>query len=181
VQAATPESRETIRRLLAAPRTPRTSSLGRLFDAAAALAGGRQTVTYEAQAAIEFEAQVDRAETGAYEFSLEAGIVDPAPLIHRLVADQQAGVPLGQMAARFHNGVAAMVVQVAGQMRREFGVSEVALSGGVWQNVTLLTLAVKLMEADGLTVYTHREVPPNDGGVALGQAVVAAARLASAR
>jgi hydrogenase maturation protein HypF len=177
VQAAPPEARETIRRMLASPRTPLTSSLGRLFDAAAALAGVRQTVTYEAQAAIEFEAQVDPAELGAYEFAVQNGAVDPTPLLHSLVNDRRAGVPLGQIAARFHNGVAAVVAEVARQMRVEFEVNEVALSGGVWQNVRLLTLAVKLLEVDGFTVYTHHDVPPNDGGVALGQAVVAAARL----
>jgi hydrogenase maturation protein HypF len=177
VQAAAREARETIRRLLTSPRTPLTSSLGRLFDAAAALAGARQTVTYEAQAAIEFEARVDAAETGAYGFSVDNGVVDPTPLIRGLAADRRAGVSLGQMAARFHNGVAAMVAQVARKMRLQFGVNEVALSGGVWQNITLLRLAIKLLEADGFTVYTHREVPPNDGGVALGQAVVAAARI----
>jgi hydrogenase maturation protein HypF len=212
--------------------SPLTSSMGRLFDAAAALAGGRQVVSYEAQAAIEFEAAADADETVAYPFdyhwptiapSLPGGNgvevagqfapgrgqamtddrqemgdhaaptmttdytkdaggvsafqIDPAPVFAAMLADQQAGLPLGRRAARFHNGVAVMTRDACHYLRATHGLNDVVLSGGVWQNATLLRRAVALLRADGFTVYTHRLVPPNDGGLALGQAVVASWQL----
>jgi len=164
---------------------PLTSSMGRLFDAAASLAGVRQAVNYEAQAAIEFEALTDPEEQGAYPFDLlsSGGVsgsaiqVDPTPMFRALVEDRRLGVPLPLISARFHRGVAGMVVQVAERLRAESGLNEVALSGGVWQNFTLLKEAVLRLRAAGFTVYTHRLAPPNDGGLALGQAAVAASRL----
>ncbi len=151
---------------------PNTSSMGRLFDAVAALAGVRQTVNYEAQAAIEFEARVEPRETGSYPFDVDAGIVDPAPMIRAVVEDLRAGRAVGTIAARFHNGVALMVQRACVIAREKHGVNDVALSGGVWQNMTLLGKTVKLLSAAGLMVYVHRLVPANDGGLALGQAAV---------
>ncbi|NLX10191.1 MAG: carbamoyltransferase HypF [Chloroflexi bacterium] len=159
---------------------PLTSSMGRLFDAVAALAGVLQTVTYEAQAAIWLEAQTDPDEAGAYPFDLvppgDSGPaqIDPAPALRALVADLRAGVAPARIAARFHNGVAEMVRAVCEQARAATGLHTVALSGGVWQNVTLLHKTVPLLRAAGFDVLTHRIVPPNDGGLALGQAVIAA-------
>jgi hydrogenase maturation protein HypF len=155
---------------------PPTSSMGRLFDVAAALAGLRQTVNYEAQAAIEFEQLVDPHESGAYSFIIHhsSSDISPIPLIQSIVDDQRAGVPIGTIAARFHNGVAAMVVEVCRLIRDESGLSEVVLSGGVWQNSTLLTRAVQFLRQNEFTVYVHEKVPPNDGGLALGQTAVAA-------
>ena len=176
---------------------PLTSSMGRLFDAAAALAGGRQGVNYEAQAAIEFEALVDPSEHGHYPFNYVATrestpsvmqsnvssflpeyyakeIIDPAPVWAALLADVRADVAAGRIAARFHNGVAHMVRDTCRRLRDTYGLNEVVLSGGVWQNATLLRLALALLEEDNFTVYTHRLVPANDGGLALGQAAVAA-------
>ena len=161
---------------------PPTSSMGRLFDAAAALTGVRQTVNYEAQAAIEFEQLADLDEKGAYPFAIHhasrithhASRISPLPLIHALVADYRAGVSVGVMAARFHNGVAAMVSDVCRLIRDETSLSEVVLSGGVWQNVTLLARTAQLLRQDGFTIHTHEKVPPNDGGLALGQTAVAA-------
>jgi hydrogenase maturation protein HypF len=168
---------------------PPTSSMGRLFDAAAALAGLRQTVNYEAQAAIEFEQLADPTEKGAYPLTInrspstinqssivnrQSSIISPIPLIHALLADHRAGVPIGIISARFHNSVAAMVLDVCRLMRDESGLAEVVLSGGVWQNVTLLTRAVRLLRQDEFMVYVHEKVPPNDGGLALGQTAVAA-------
>jgi hydrogenase maturation protein HypF len=154
-----------------------TSSIGRLFDAVAAIAGVRQTVNYEAQAAIELEMLVDDEEEGEYEWAwstsegpLEIGA---GPVIRAVVAGVQAGTPVGVIAARFHNSVAEMVVQVCRILCDGTGLSEVALSGGVWQNVTLLARTLDRLQADGFTVYTHRLLPPNDGGLALGQAVIA--------
>ncbi len=158
---------------------PPTSSMGRLFDAAAALAGVRQTVNYEAQAAVEFEALADPDETGHYPLDYANGIIDPAPVWPALIADRRAGVPLGRVGARFHNGVVRMVVDVCRRLRDEHGLNDVVLSGGVWQNATLLRGALALLAAGGFSVYTHRLVPANDGGLALGQAAVAAYRLRS--
>jgi len=156
---------------------PLTSSMGRLFDAVAALIGVRQTVNYEAQAAIELEALVDPAESAAYPFTVAAGIVDPAPLFAAIVADLGAGRALPTIAARFHNSVAQMVLVVCRRLRAETGLNDVALSGGVWQNMVLLEQATTLLAAADFTVYVHRQVPANDGGLALGQAVIAAERL----
>ncbi|MCP4428401.1 MAG: carbamoyltransferase HypF, partial [Chloroflexi bacterium] len=160
---------------------PPTSSMGRLFDAAAALAGVRQTVNYEAQAAIEFEQLADPSESGAYPFTIHTSqstlhtsqFISPIPLIRALVADQRANAPIPTIAARFHNGIANMVAEVCRLIRDEQGLSEVVLSGGVWQNVTLLTRTVQLLQQGSFTVYTHEKVPPNDGGLALGQTAVA--------
>ncbi|MDD5467880.1 MAG: carbamoyltransferase HypF [Anaerolineales bacterium] len=163
--------------------TPLTSSMGRLFDAAASLAGVRQAVNYEAQAAIEFEALADADERGAYRFDFrspgESGAlfqVDPAPVLEALVKDVGAGVSRGLISARFHNGIARMVAEACSRLRQETGVAQVALSGGVWQNVTLLQKSVALLEGASFTVYIHQHVPANDGGVAFGQALVAGTR-----
>jgi SagB-type dehydrogenase family enzyme len=104
------------------------------------------------------------------ERSIEIGA---APLIRGVVADVTAGVPVGSIATRFHHSVARLVAQVCQTLRDESGLNEVALSGGVWQNVTLLSATLAALEEAGFTVYTHRLVPPNDGGLALGQAAVA--------
>lgn len=155
---------------------PWTSSMGRLFDAAAAIAGVRQEVNYEAQAAIEFEALVDGREPGFYPHERQGDEIDPSPLLLALVADRRAGVRLPVIAARFHAGVARMVLDTCTWLRSETGLRGVALSGGVWQNMFLLTLAVGLLQENGFVVYLHRQAPANDGGIALGQAAVAAFR-----
>jgi hydrogenase maturation protein HypF len=148
--------------------------MGRLFDAVAALVGVRQTVNYEAQAAIELEALVDPAASGAYPFALKDDIVDPAPLFAALLADLQAGMSVPTMAARFHRGVAQTVLTVCRRLRADTGVEEVALSGGVWQNMVLFRQVTTLLREAGFVVYVHRQVPANDGGLALGQAAIAA-------
>jgi hydrogenase maturation protein HypF len=159
--------------------SPRTSSLGRLFDAAAALAGVRQRVNYEAQAAMEFESALDEAEAGAYRFEVQKETVDAQPAITALLADVRAGASIPVISARFHNGLAELARTVCDEIRRETGVRAVALSGGVWQNMALLTRVVRGLRADGFTVYLHHQVPANDGGLSLGQALVAAAKLRS--
>ncbi len=165
--------------------SPLTSSMGRLFDAAAALAGVRQKVNYEAQAAIEFEALSDPDETGIYPFdfaegpvlSKVEGQVNPSAAIEALIADVLTGQPVPHISARFHNGLAEMVRDVCASIRVETGASRVALSGGVWQNVTLLLKTIPLLQKAGFQVYIHHKVPANDGGLALGQAVIAAFKL----
>jgi hydrogenase maturation protein HypF len=154
--------------------TPRTSSLGRLFDAAAALAGVRQKVNYEAQAAIEFEAAIDPSESGAYQFEIQDGVVNVEGCIRDLVANVHAEVSIPVISARFHNGVAELSRQVCEEIRRQTGIYEVALSGGVWQNMSLLVRATRSLQKDGFTIYLHHQVPTNDGGISLGQALVGA-------
>ena len=157
-----------------------TTSMGRLFDAASALAGVRQTANYEAQAAIEFEALVDLTEGCSYEFSLVDAetpiIIEPGPVLAGIVEDARAFAPIGLIAARFHNAVATMIVEVAERIRARTGITTVGLSGGVFQNVTLTHAAAIALGEKGFAVLTHRLVPPNDGGLALGQAVIAATR-----
>ena len=181
VAAATETERAVLEGQLAARiNTPLTTSMGRLFDAAAALAGLAPHVSYEAQAACEFESAADPDVAGAYRFTVAGGEVDPVPALTELVADQRRGQPLATVAARFHNGVAAMVVDACSQLRDRTGLSVVALSGGVWQNMFLLARAVAGLEVAGFEVLVHRRVPANDGGLALGQAAIAAARWSSA-
>lgn len=157
--------------------SPLTSSMGRLFDAAAALAGVRQKVNYEAQAAIEFEALADPDETGLYPFELVGEQVDPTAAIEVLLADVLASQPVSRISARFHNGLALLVRDVCARLRVESSASRVALSGGVWQNVTLLMKTIPLLQESGFQVCCHHKVPANDGGLALGQAVIAGYRL----
>lgn len=158
---------------------PPTSSMGRLFDAVAVLLGVRQTVNYEAQAAVELEALIDPGETAEYPLPLNDGRIDPGPLLAALLSDRRAGVSVPQLAARFHNSLARMVIDVCLHLRHETGLTEVALSGGVWQNKSLLQRVLALAAPSDLTVYTHTVVPANDGGLALGQAAIAAHRLRS--
>ncbi|NDU77628.1 carbamoyltransferase HypF [Actinomadura sp. DSM 109109] len=157
---------------------PPTSSMGRLFDAVAAVLGVRDRVTYEGQAAIELEQRADTAETAAYPAALtgtDRFTVAGGDLMDAVVADLRAGVPVETIAARFHNGVAALVVAGATRIRSRTGIGTVALSGGVFQNMLLLDRAVSGLADAGFDVLTHHRVPPNDGGVSLGQAAVATA------
>jgi hydrogenase maturation protein HypF len=158
---------------------PYTSSVGRLFDAVAALSGVRDVVSYEGQAAIELEQLADPSEQGCYIARIETGtplVVRGADLVAAALGDVDAGVATPVVAARFHNGLAAIVAEVCELIRRDSGLDTVALSGGVFQNVLLVERCVADLESLGFTVLTHRRVPPNDGGVSLGQAAVCGAR-----
>jgi hydrogenase maturation protein HypF len=168
--------------------TPLTSSMGRLFDAIASLVGARQKINYEGQAAIELEALVDPDEVKAYTFGIHVPettatngfppiLIDPIPVIASVTLDLTNKVSASRIAARFHNAVARMIMEVCRELRMRAGVTEVVLSGGVWQNITLLRHTVRLLQNDHFMVYFHETVPPNDGGIALGQAVIAAQRL----
>jgi hydrogenase maturation protein HypF len=156
---------------------PPTSSAGRLFDAVAALLGVRDTVTYEGQAAIDLEHAAHHDESGSYPMPLRDGVVEVAGLIRALADDLGRGVPVGVLAARFHNSVADAVLSTCVVLREAHGLDTVALSGGVFQNSLLVTRCLDRLESTGFTVLTHRQVPPNDGGISLGQAAVATARL----
>jgi hydrogenase maturation protein HypF len=158
---------------------PLTSSAGRLFDAVAALLGVRDAINYEGQAAIELEQLADPAERGAYRAAIdarEAFQVRGADLVRAAAGDLTAGVPPAVIAARFHNGVAAVVEAACLRLRDRRALTTVALSGGVFQNMLLLNQVVARLESRGFTVLTHSRVPCNDGGISLGQAVIAAER-----
>ena len=152
--------------------SPLTSSIGRLFDATAALLGIRQIISYEGQAAIELEALADPTETGTYPLDVSPeNIINMRPLISGLLKDFQQGQKISILSARFHNTLAALVLELAQRARQEHSLDRVALSGGVWQNMSLLTKSVHNLSRAGFQVLTHHHVPPNDGGISLGQAV----------
>ena len=176
VRAASAEERRVLaQQLKRQVNTIPTSSSGRLFDAVSSLAGVRQEINYEAQAAIELENLVENDVSEAYTFDYGEAI-DASPLIRSVVVDAAVGIPAGVIAAKFHNGVARMIGDVCKRLRQETGLNEVALSGGVFQNAALMERLLPRLREAGLTVYTHRLVPPNDGGLSLGQAVVVAAK-----
>jgi hydrogenase maturation protein HypF len=159
--------------------SPPTSSAGRLFDAVAAVLGVRDRVDYEGQAAIELEQRADPRERGTYPVGIEDGrpfVVSGADLVVAVVRDLTGGVPVPRIAARFHNAVAGLIVAGAARLRETTGLATVALSGGVFQNVLLLERTVAGLEGEGFVVLTHHRVPPNDGGISLGQAAVASSR-----
>ena len=159
--------------------SPLTSSAGRLFDAVSALLGIRDTINYEGQAAVELEQRADPGERGAYRAAVSAGApftVAGTDLVAQAAADLAAGVGRGVIAARFHHGVARLIEEGCGLIRERAGLSTVALSGGVFQNLLLLRETVARLERRGFRVLTHGQVPCNDGGISLGQAVIAAAR-----
>ncbi len=159
---------------------PETSSMGRLFDAVSALLGICTRVSYEGQAAIELEAAADAPDNVHYPFSLDVTSVpwtiDPREIVRAALDDLRRGTPRGLIAARFHSTITEVVRAVCVVARRERGLSTVTLSGGCFQNLRLLEGVVATLERDGFGVRYHRLVPTNDGGLSLGQAVVALAR-----
>ncbi|MFJ9704959.1 carbamoyltransferase HypF [Streptomyces sp. NPDC101234] len=158
-----------------------TSSMGRLFDAVSSLAGVCHRAGYEAQAALELEAQACPAwdeDTAAYSFGDR---FDPAPALRAIVTDLRCGTPAPVIAARFHRGVAQAVLGLCRRARAVTGLSTVALTGGVFANALLESASTDLLHGAGFTVLLHGEVPPNDGGLALGQLMVAAHEPAAAR
>jgi hydrogenase maturation protein HypF len=175
-----PEETDTIKSQIEKKiNSPLTSSMGRLFDAVSALIGVRGTIQYEAQAAIELEALAHRAdgETGLYPFStIEPGgvtIIRIRDLPAGIISDLRHHISPAVIAVKFHNTIAKMILDMCQTISMKTGVNEVALSGGVFQNRLLLRKTVARLESAGLTVYTHHQVPCNDGGISLGQAVIA--------
>ncbi|MEV6862473.1 carbamoyltransferase HypF [Streptosporangium subroseum] len=160
--------------------SPLTSSAGRLFDAVAAITGLRDTAGYEGQAAIALEQRADPAERGAYPARLlddgSLVTIQVADLVRAVVEDMRGGVGPELVSARFHNGLAAATAEACVRLRESTGIGTVALSGGVFQNLLLLDGLVRALRLRDFRVLTHRTVPPNDGGISLGQAAVAAAR-----
>lgn len=160
--------------------SPATSSCGRLFDAVAALAGIRHTITYEGQAAIQLEqAVIDHEECYRGRVTQENGtwILDGLDMIRAVVRDVRCGLPTGIIAARFHNGLSTLLADAAAEIGTAVGIRNIALSGGVFQNATLLERLEPELERLGFSVFSHFEVPANDACIALGQAYVAAHRL----
>jgi hydrogenase maturation protein HypF len=160
---------------------PRTSAMGRLFDAVSAIAGVRGTINYEGQAAIELEQVAERNASGAYQFAviLDDGmsVLDWRPAIRDLVRDLRNGAQPGVVSTRFHRGLADAAASLTFDIATKNGLSSVALSGGVFQNALLLGLLSDRLVANGLNVLTHSHIPPNDGGISLGQVVIAAQTL----
>lgn len=158
-----------------------TSSAGRLFDAVSAIIGLRERVEYDAQAAVELEMVADEKEKGLYDFDIKnidgIFVIDPVPIIGRVVEDMEKGCDISGVSARFHNGVAKMIVDVCKLLRNTSSIETVALSGGVFQNLFLLRRVFRLLTRSGFHVLTHSRVPTNDGGISLGQAVLTAYQL----
>jgi hydrogenase maturation protein HypF len=169
-----------IRQMLAeASNASFTTSAGRLFDAVASLIGLRQQVSFEGQAGMELEFTIEQGVDDAYSFEVEGGepsILDWRPMIRQVVEDLRAEQPVGRIAAMFHNTLAQMVLAIAHRVEEE----KVVLTGGCFQNRYLTERCVDLLRSAGFRAYWHQRVPPNDGGIALGQ-VIAAARFTKQR
>ena len=153
-----------------------TTSMGRLFDAVSSLLGVCQQVSYEGQAAVELEHLARTGRGGpAVDFDVSAGVLDPAPVMRALVDGLRAGTARADLALLFHEAVIRATVRAAGDAAATAGMSTVGLTGGVFANRLLLAGIAAGLRAQGLEVLTHRVVPCNDGGLALGQAAVASA------
>lgn len=183
--ASEQEARVVERMIVRGVNAPRTSSLGRLFDAVAAVVLSRRMADYDAQAAIEMEGlavdEPDMQSPAEYVLQLEFGsdglVLRSKSLWRAVVRDLRGGVSTPVIAARFHAGVARGFMDAALSVRRELGITQVALSGGCMHNRRLARLLREGLEREGFSVYAHRKVSPGDGGLSYGQAVVAAARL----
>ena len=185
--AVTSTARDAVERMIARRfNSPSTTSAGRLFDAVAALAGVRRRVGYEGQAAIELEwLATDVEPDGTYPFTIdesgraESGrdplVLDMRPMIAEVAEEARRGVAAASIARRFHSTIVDVIAQVCGRLRAEFGLDAAVLSGGVFLNALLTAEATERLEGEGFRVYRHRQVPPNDGGLCLGQLAVAAA------
>jgi hydrogenase maturation protein HypF len=159
---------------------PLTSSLGRLFDAVASIGGIRKQVNFEGQAAMELEMLASESDEAYYDYQWETGdilYILPAPIIRGIVTDIQNGIPIAEISAKFHNTLIQMFTDLCGVIRQKRDLNRVVLSGGCFQNATLLAGLIKSLKKRDFEVFSHQQVPTNDGGIALGQAVVAAARV----
>ncbi|MCW3010025.1 MAG: carbamoyltransferase HypF [Solirubrobacterales bacterium] len=155
---------------------PRSSGMGRLFDAVAALLGVREEISYEGQAAIELERLAGDVAAAPYPCRIVGGVVRGADLVAAAHDDLEAGRPRAQVAAAFHEGVAAVSVAAVAAVHRG---EPVVLSGGTFQNVRLLSAVERGLASLGCVTLAHRTIPPNDGGISFGQAAIAARRIAA--
>ena len=162
--------------------SPLTTSMGRLFDAVAALCGLRPRVNYEGQAAIELEAACEATERGSYPIVVAGADgaigIDPRATIRAVAADVEAGAALGLVAARFHNTLASATIEACVRAATGEGTDAIVLSGGVFQNRRLLEAVMAGLEGCGLRVLVPELLPVGDGGISYGQAAVAARRQA---
>ncbi len=173
---------KTLRRMIATEtNSPKTSGMGRLFDAVSGLLCLRNAVNYEGQAAIELEMIADKSTTKSYEFEIVGGIIKAEKVIQQAVDDLLSGCSANEVSAKFHLAVVNLIADVARQTRGERHLNRIALSGGVFQNIFLLERVCGLLEKEDFEVFTHSRVPTNDGGISLGQAAIANARLVSRR
>lgn len=154
--------------------TPMTTSMGRLFDAVSSLLGIRHHVTYEGQAAIELENICDNATEDAYTISVSDEVIGILDLFPQIILDMRNRVPNPVISARFHNSIANLCLELCLLVRNKIGNKKVALSGGVWQNMTLLQKTIHLLRNRSFEVLLHRRVPTNDGGISLGQTLITA-------
>ncbi len=153
-----------------------TSSCGRLFDAVSSILGLRHEISFEAQAAIELEMAAREGVGGVYPFQLEFSEpwqIDMRPMVESLVSEVQQGVDTGVIAARFHNTVAEMIAEVCLKLREREKLNNICLSGGTFQNMFLLDRTLSALGEHGFEVHLQERVPTNDGGIALGQAMIA--------
>jgi hydrogenase maturation protein HypF len=152
--------------------SPFTTSIGRLFDGISSIIGLKHKVSYHGQAAIELEQLALKSdETGSYPFSIEKSVIGQRPMIEMIVNDLKAEVPKEIIAKKFHNTIVKIIIFVAELLKKQTGISHVALSGGVFQNSILLENSFYKLQERGFTPIIHQLVPPNDGGISLGQAV----------
>jgi len=152
---------------------PLTSSMGRLFDGVASLLGICHQISYEGQAAIELEALADPQTETSYPVEFKDGLVfQSGHLIHAILNDHLSGIDPGIISARFHNTLVDMVLHAALSIRETHQLKTTALSGGVWQNQTLLEKSINKLHSAGFQVLLHHQVPTNDGGISLGQAAI---------
>jgi hydrogenase maturation protein HypF len=162
--------------------SPQTSSLGRLFDGVAAITGIRQQVNFEGQAAMELEMLATGDAHSIYdieEATADASAILSAPIIRGVVRDVQNGLSTAQIGVKFHQTIVVLFAEVCTSLRAESELNRVVLSGGCFQNAILLTGLIKELESRKFEVFAHRQVPANDGGISLGQALVAAASFGS--
>ncbi len=154
-----------------------TSSCGRLFDAVSALLGVCTRVQYEGQAAIELETQADITDAVPYSFDFNTATypytLGVRSTFQEILEDLQQNIPISIIAGRFHSTIAEMIIKVLERMRKDTGLSVVALSGGVFQNRLLYLLLIRRLAEQGFEVLSHRKVPTNDGGLSLGQVYIA--------
>jgi hydrogenase maturation protein HypF len=153
--------------------TPLTSSAGRLFDAVAAMTGICNYSSFHAEAPMRLENIMDPGETGHYDF-IYGKTIDPLPVIQGIVQDIKKRVPVQKISARFHRSIVEIIIQIAQKLRNETGINKVILTGGTFQNCFLTTETENRLHILDFQVYTHRKYPANDGGIALGQLIIAA-------
>jgi hydrogenase maturation protein HypF len=161
--------------------TPFTSSMGRFFDAISSLLSVRDEVHYEGQAAIELEMIADHEGKERYSFQIQKDespiVIDLIEIIRGVVLDLTTGISPSKISGKFHRTIASLIIETCGAIRSKERLNRVVLSGGVFQNILLLSLVTRGLRISGFEVYTHHHVPANDGGISLGQAVIGHMRL----